>query len=384
VTGSGAARAPAPLHALVRADASARIGHGHVMRCLALAQALRARGVQVSFAQREQVGHAGPAIEAAGFIWRGWPARDDDLLDPIHQTEDANRSREAWRAMHGAVQPDLLVLDHYRLGALWVQAFCRPSDGAAPTVLAIDDLADRELQGDLLLDPNWHDDPAVRYHGLWPAGSATAFGPAHALLRGEFARARMHTVERGKPPLGVVLAFGGSDPANATGACLDRLHTGLPGVALDVIVGAGSPQAPGLVERWASVPGVAVTVGASDVAARFARADVFVGAGGSMTWERACLGLAGVTLPIADNQQPLCRRLAEAGEGIDLGGCGPAALEQLVPAVQSLLHDAQRRQRMGQALAQRCDGLGAERVADRLLLLHQQRVGTGSTQADRS
>jgi UDP-2,4-diacetamido-2,4,6-trideoxy-beta-L-altropyranose hydrolase len=374
----------APLRAVVRADASARIGHGHVMRCLALAQALRSRGVHVSFVQRVQAGHAGPAIEHAGFTWCGWPARDTDLLDPARQVEDADRSHEALRAMHGPARPDLLVLDHYRLGAAWMQSFCQHPDAAAPTVLVIDDLADRELQGDLLLDPNWHDDPVARYRGLWPAGSATAFGPAHALLRGEFAQARAHTAERGQTPLSVVLAFGGSDPAHATGACLERLHAGLPGVTLDVIVGAGSSQASSLVERWAVVPGVTVTVGASDVAARFARADVFVGAGGSMTWERACLGLPGVTLPIADNQQPLCRRLADAGEGIDLGAFGPVSLDGLLPAVQGLLQDATRRQHMGQALARRCDGLGADRVADRLLWLHAQRARPDGTHGDRS
>jgi len=239
-------------------------------------------------------------------------------------------------------------------------------------VLVIDDLADRALDGDLLLDPNWHDDPAARYAALWPAGAATVFGPRHALLRDEFSvqplPARSGAVRR------VLLSFGGSDPMDATGRCLQRLHAALPGLHYDVVLGAGAAQGAALQRAWAGVPGVDVAVGASDMACRMARADLFIGAGGSMTWERACLGLPGITLPVADNQRALCARLADEGEGVDLGLVGDEALARLVPAVQALCADAPRLQAMGLALHRHCDGQGAGRVARAVL----DRVQAGS------
>lgn len=361
----------APRRAWIRADASARIGHGHVMRCLALAAALRRQGVQALFLQRSQAGDAASAVVQAGFDNLAWTAADDDLIAAQQQRQDA---ASCLRRLPARDRPDLLVLDHYRLGAEWVRSICAGLGGPAPTVLVIDDLGDRPQLGDLLLDMNWHDDPAARYRGLWPASAASLFGPAHALLRDEFVLARGQVTRPDSDPMRLVLAFGGSDPANATDACLQRLQPALPGVHLDVIVGAGSAQRTSLVERWASVPGVELTVGASDVAARFARADLFVGAGGSMTWERACLGLPGVTLPIADNQLALCRRLAAVGEGVDLGLFGAAALDGLLPAVHGLLHDPAALRRMGQALSLRCDGRGADRVVQRLLRVHAARA----------
>lgn len=341
------------MNVLIRADSSTSIGHGHVMRCLALAQALRAQGATVAFLLRRQPGDAVPAIEQAGLAWHRLPDR------AAGEAADAELCAEH---LYGHGGCDLLVLDHYQRGAAWVQRV-RPH---ARCVLVIDDLADRPLDGDLLLDQNWHDAPQARYAPVWPAGFGAGqalFGPLHALLRPEFADARAAQTPRDGRLRRIVIAFGGSDPLNATEACLAALHGALPELQYDVIVGGGSPHGAGLQQRWGETPGVEVSIAATDIARRFAEADLFVGAGGSMTWERACLGLPGITLPIAANQQPLCARLAAAGEGVDLAMYGAEALRRLVPAVQALMADPDRLQAMGRALAQRCDGEGATRVA---------------------
>ncbi|MBI5258807.1 MAG: UDP-2,4-diacetamido-2,4,6-trideoxy-beta-L-altropyranose hydrolase [Burkholderiales bacterium] len=340
--------------ATFRADASATIGHGHVMRCLALAGALREHGVDCSFLLRRQPGDAVPAIESAGFTWHRLP-------DAAANAEVDARCCAEHLYGHGGT--DLLVLDHYQRGADWVAAVRRH----ARTVLVIDDLADRPLAGDLLLDQNWHDTPDARYAAVWPAGTPALFGPAYALLRPEFAAARRALRERSGRIEQVVIAFGGSDPPNATEACLAALHGARPGLRFEVLLGSGAPQAAAVAERWGAVPGVSVGIGVTDVAQRFAAADLFVGAGGSMTWERASLGLPGITLPIADNQLGLCARLAAVGEGVDLGAYEPGRMPALVSAFEALATDAPRVQAMGRALGQRCDGQGAARVAEAAL-----------------
>lgn len=351
-----------PLRVAIRADASSRIGHGHVMRGLALAAALfeSGPGADVHVLQRAAPGDAQAAVDRAGCRAIALPADPDGRCGAA---DDAAATRAALAPIRPDLRPHWLVLDHYRLGADWVQTLRDVAD----RVLVIDDLADRPHEGDLLLDSNWHDDPAARYRGLWPADRPMLLGPHYALLRPEFAAARTAQRPRDGTLRRVVVAFGGSDPAGATAPCVDRIQAAFPGLHIDVIVGAASAQAPSLVRRWAGHPSVHVTVGAQDVAARFGAADAFVGAGGSMTWERACLGLPGITLPIADNQQPLCRRLHEAGEGIDLGPWQPdatgAQLDALEAALRTLHDHPVRLQAMGQGLARRCDGQGARRVA---------------------
>ncbi|WP_395699031.1 UDP-2,4-diacetamido-2,4,6-trideoxy-beta-L-altropyranose hydrolase [Aquabacterium sp.] len=339
------------MRAVIRADASATIGHGHVMRCLALAGALRERGfASIHFLLRRQPGDAVAAIEQAGCDWHALP---DDAADA---QRDAEASAALLRTLGGT---DLLVLDHYQRGADWVTTV-RPQ---ARCVLVIDDLADRPLAGDLLLDQNWHDDAFARYRPVWPAGGKTLFGPAYALLRPEFAAARAARGPRDGPLKRVVIAFGGSDPDNATEACLATLHGAHPALHYDVIIGSGAPQGPAVRERWAKMPQVEVTIGAHDIARRFALADLFVGAGGSMTWERASLGLPGITLPIAANQQPLCAKLAAAGEGIDLGAFDASKMPPLCAALSVLAARPEAVRDMATKIARRCDGAGASRVA---------------------
>lgn len=346
---------------LIRADASSALGHGHVMRCLALAAALRERGAIPVFAQVEQAGDASAAIDAAGCRRLA-----------LASASDAAACLQAWQ--NAALPPPAaLVVDHYGLDERWVralQAGFTARGWAAPVVLVIDDLANRPLAGDWLLDQNWHAEPALRYAPYWQGLAAQAlFGPRFALLRREFAHARASLCERGPELSRVLLSFGGSDLPDATGRCIAVLREGFgDAMHIDAVVGAGNPHAAALVARWQGDAGVTLTVAATDMAARFAKADLFIGAGGSMTWERACLGLPGVTLTLADNQEPLCRALADAGEGVHLGPWtgSDAQCQALLAAVHELAADAPRRLAMGRRLATRLDGQGATRVADAL------------------
>lgn len=336
-----------------RADASPAIGHGHVMRCLALADALRVHGAQCIFVCRRGGDAAAAAVSAAGFALRVIVASDGDL----HADAAATSA-----ALAGDSVTDWLVVDHYQLAAAWESAL----SAQVGAVMAIDDLADRPHACRLLLDQNWHDDPAARYAGLLPPGCDTLFGPAWALLRSEFAAARATRPARRDRPHRVLVCFGGGDAPNATGQVLQALAPLARRFELDVVVGAGNPHQHALRDLCHSLRGASLTIGAGDVARHMAAADLFIGAGGTMTWERACLGLPGITIAIADNQLALSRRLAAAGEGIDLGGLSPDALARLPAAVETLLADAEVLQKMSEALARRCDGLGAARVAERL------------------
>jgi len=339
-----------------RADASPSIGHGHVMRCLALAEALRRLGAECAFVCRQSGDAAAAAIVAAGIRLHLIDTPDND------QQADA----EATLAVLSSGAPaDWLIVDHYRLDAVWETRLA----AWAKATMAIDDLADRPHACQLLLDQNWHDDPAVRYAGRVPASCETLFGPEWALLRPEFAAERARLTARDGRIEQILLCFGGADAPDATGQALAVLGTLAAKLELDVVVGAGNPHQAALRERCAGLPAATLTVGVSDIAQRMAAADLFIGAGGTMTWERACLGLPGITIAIADNQLALSRRLAEAGESVDLGLLSPDALEHLPAALGALLADAVQVQRMGAALSRRCDGLGADRVAARLYAL---------------
>ncbi len=339
------------MRVVFRADASAVIGHGHVMRCLALAEALKNLGAECVFISRTGGEAAAMAIGAAGVALRLIDVAPNDQRADVAATSAALGDR-----------PDWLIVDHYRLDAAWETAIA----DEVGAVMVIDDLADRPHHCQLLLDQNWHDNPVARYAGLVPAQCQMLFGPEWALLRPEFAAARSQLRPRRSEVVRILVCFGGADAPNATGQVLQAMGELGRRVELDVVVGAGNPHQAELRDLCAGLPQAHLTVGARDIAQRMLAADLFIGAGGSMTWERACLGLPGITIAIADNQLALSRRLAEAGEGVDLGMLSGDALARLPAVLESMLADPAQGQGMGAALARRCDGLGASRVAQRL------------------
>jgi UDP-2,4-diacetamido-2,4,6-trideoxy-beta-L-altropyranose hydrolase len=334
---------PITLQVIIRADASREIGHGHVMRCLSLAASLRKRGAEVKFFCRALEGHAFSTIGQAGFHVQ--PVGEDAVIPPC----------------------DWLIVDHYGLDARWESS----QRGNAKKILVIDDLANRQHDCDLLLDQNLNPEGPVRYAPWVPATCQQLLGPHYALLHKNFAIERAGLVPRTGRIRRLLVCFGGSDAPDATGRVVDALSEAFPHLVLDVVAGPANAHAAQLQERSVWHPLITLSVAVNDMARRMAQADLFVGAGGSMTWERAALGLPGITLSIASNQVMLCAALAERGAGVHLGPIESFDVGHLQTQVAELIDDAARMRAMAEKLEALCDGGGARRVSK--LMVEQTR-----------
>ena len=309
-------------------DAGPGVGGGHVMRCLTLAGALRARDAACAFVRTP---------EAADILARYAP--DMPLVDE-------------------AAAADLVVLDSYRMTPAAETAWRR----RARRLAVIDDLA-RPHDADLVLDPSFgraaadYDAPVV------------LAGPAYALVRPAFVAAQAGALaRRAEPARRCLVSLGLTDVGGITGRVAAALADS--GLALDVVVGAGAPSLPGLTVL-ADEGRVTLHIDSDDMAGLVTRADVCVGAGGSSVWERACLGLPTVTLILADNQRDMAMKLDDAGATMALDARWPGLEGRLTEAVRRLAVDDALRAGLSARSAEMCDGLGAERVADKLLSLLQ-------------
>jgi hypothetical protein len=97
-----------------------------------------------------------------------------------------------------------------------------------------------------------------------------------------------------------------------------------------------------------------------------AEADLAIGAGGTTTWERMCLGLPSVVISTADNQLPACRALAEAGRIRYAGRSDEVDAGSLANLVRSLADSAEELRRLGTQNQPLVDGYGASRIAEAL------------------
>jgi UDP-2,4-diacetamido-2,4,6-trideoxy-beta-L-altropyranose hydrolase len=335
------------LKAIIRVDANPRIGGGHVHRCLVLAHALAAKGCEASFVFGAAALETVPALARSPFARHALTEGDEV---------------EQLRVVAGDGY-DLLIIDHYERSADFERA-CR---AFAPCILAIDDLADRQHDCDILLDHSPGRD-GRDYAGLLPAGCRTLVGTTYALLDPRFHTARQALVPRGETVSRIFLSFGSIDNAGASLLALEALTQLKVAVAVDVVIGRHSRHLTAVQKLAAGLsPQATVHVDTNQMPALMSCADVAVGAGGVTSLERCCLGLPSLVVTVADNQRPGTAALAKVGALVDLGPLEALTVDKLAALLREFIADAPLRRAVGVAAVAVTDGLGAERVRDALL-----------------
>jgi spore coat polysaccharide biosynthesis predicted glycosyltransferase SpsG len=354
--------AGADVRLLFRADASHEMGAGHVLRCLAIAQAVRdgvvCTGCEGSArppqAQRRLLLASRDLPQA---LRARWEAEGASVLDAT-RSDSLREIVDTWR-------PDVAVLDGYHLGAD-VEVACVDA-GAKLAVL--DDNHERDTsRADLVINAGAH--AASLDYGPIPS----LRGPAFALLRRELRRAAC------APGLGaeslcaapVLVTVGGSDPRGLTAPLVERLSTrGVPVVAL--IGGLHVPSA--RLERACALPGVTRHEAAEDLVPLLSRVGWAVSAAGGTALELTALGHPVVALATVPNQRAAAHALP--GPSFDLVELeGPAldhALDAAVDAVVAARRDHTRSRALAAEGRARIDGQGAVRVAHALASLAARR-----------
>lgn len=345
---------------VIRADASAQMGSGHVMRCLALANALQAHAT-ITFVVRQLPAPLAAWIDAAGHQIRYLPeapAAHDELFHSewlgVSQADDGRASAQIMQSL-GSV--DWLIMDHYALDWRWQQQV-RPYTSR---LLVIDDLADRVHDCDVLLDQNQYCALEQRYTGKVPATATLLLGARYALLRDEFVQARRQARVRSGAVERLLVFFGGMDPHNYTGRLLAVLPQRLdPQVAVDVVIGAQHPQRVAI-EQLCQQQGYTCHVQTPHMAALMVQADLAVGAGGSASWERCCLGLPSLAFAVADNQVQLTHDAALQGllDSPQVDWQQPVTVADALSALMANPLARARMSRLGMAAV---DGQGMARV----------------------
>jgi UDP-2,4-diacetamido-2,4,6-trideoxy-beta-L-altropyranose hydrolase len=331
--------------AILRADASAGIGTGHVVRSTVLGGGLAAAGWDSTLVARDLPAVLASAAEASGVRFAPLPANLEAAAEASAISRAVGRNA------------DLVVADHYDLGARWFEAMARANPGAIR--MAIDDLANRPLPVDLLLNQNLGPTPDS-YVGLVPAGAELLLGPRFALVRPAFAALRS-TIDRRDGEIHRVLVFiSGSDLPDVTGRACEALR-GLE-LEVDVVVGPGYPHLPGLRALLEGERRFRLHVNTTRMPELMAAADLAIGAPGSASWERCTLGLPTILVTVADNQVEVARSLVELGAARSLGWHAEVAAADLRAAVEALRASVPATLALGRRAAAATDGLGVARV----------------------
>ena len=336
--------------AVLRADASATIGFGHVARSTTLGAELQGRGWSCLLATRHP--NAGLRERLArlgiGLLELAETVAIEDEPDVIALA----------LSRRSPVSGTLLVTDHYGIDAGWHRRATW-----ATAMAAIDDLAEAPQAVQVLLNQNLGV-TAARYDGLVPPDAELLLGPVHALVGPAFATQRAAGLRDRRQLRRVLVLLGGADEPDVTRRAAAAAAS--LGLDVDVVVGPHYGHVVELQAWAASAPRVAIHVDTPEVARLMAAADVCIGAPGSASWERCTLGLPAVLVTLAQNQVAVGDALAAAGAAIALGWHGDVAQADLAAALEELRARPESLGRMSEAAAGISDGRGAPRVADAL------------------
>lgn len=262
---------------LICADAQADIGTGHLRRMLTLATALQTRGVSITL----QTSPLGAEIAQAA------PFKGTVITAPC-TLETVSQSLQQ-RAFEG------VILDNYHWDAP-AESLLRAH---VPFIAVVDDLANRPHDADLLLDQNAHHDTG-HYDGLVPAHCIRLVGGRYCLLAAPFQKDRQPALS--DPAAPIFVSLGGGDPFRDLLSVSEALLTAT-NLPLTIATGSHISDAMALRALAAAVePRMEVIFDSPRVAEQMEKSQFAVAAGGTMTWERAAMGLPSLCLIVADNQ----------------------------------------------------------------------------------
>ena len=330
---------------ILRADAGSEIGVGHVMRCLALAQAWQDAGGEATFVWAEMPVLLGARLAQEQCVSVRMPVSVGGPEDAYETARRARRCGAQW-----------VVVDGYRFSPgyfeqLWEHGL---------NVLAIDDMAHlSHYPVALLLNQNLSAHAEI-YSDRLEATTPRLLGPRYSLLRREFRTAAATTRPATATPRRVLVTFGGADAENFTARTLENLsRSGRTSLDVVVLVGAANPHVEMLraLAAAAQFP-CAVRVAIEDVAAVMTWADVAISAAGSTVWELASLRRPALIGAHEANQLAGLEALRRV-PGFRIGTVAEmltrdlAAELDLLPTTSGL----------------ECDAHGAERVVARMLAL---------------
>jgi UDP-2,4-diacetamido-2,4,6-trideoxy-beta-L-altropyranose hydrolase len=334
---------------VVRADAGLKIGTGHVMRCLALAQSWCTRGGIAIFALAQST-----------------PALDDLLrsekIDVVAiegvpgSSEDA---RHAIRVAQGR-GADWFVVDGYHFDA----GYQKQLQSARP-LLTIDDngLLDY-YAADLVLNQNAHACAPMYAHRS--PNTKLLLGPRYALLRDEFVGYRDWVREIPERGSHLLLTMGGSDATNFAPRILPLLaESGADDLQIRVVVGGSAENAEAVDEIAANCPAqIEVLRNVRNMASLMAWADLAISGAGTTCWEMCAMGLPAILVVVAENQRFIAEELAAVGAAENAGPADQIDCAALADLCNKLLASKGWRASLSQKAKQVVDGRGRERVLD--------------------
>ena len=332
---------------LIRADANEKTGSGHVMRCLSVASAFKAKGETVRFVTADTKSYV--LISSNGF--------DCEVLDT--DFSDMEGEINKLTSIVSLYNPSLLIIDSYFVTECYFAEL-----GKLVKTAYIDDLNEKVWDVDFLINYNVFASE-YDYSGYENTKTKLLLTPEFAPLRDEFRNQAPH--ENKDNVTDILVSAGGSDPARISERIISEICPLLPDIRFHFIIGALNPRIDEI--KKMEKGNVVLHVNEQHIADLMRECDIAVSASGSTLYELCACGVPTIVYTLADNQIPAAKLFDKLGIMLNSGDCrfDEKFISNLKSCIRKLISDTDTRTKMSYNMQHLVDGQGAERLAERLL-----------------
>lgn len=338
---------------LFRVDSSVEIGEGHISRCLALAEQIK--NVNIIFISKNISKNYLKKIKKNNFkillFDNSKLTKNNDKIFPEHKIIIELLKEKK-------IIPDLLIVDNYKIDYKWESKLKQ----YVKNIVVIDDLIEKKHNCDILINQNILKSQYKKYDGLIPKNCKKLFGPNYVILRNEFIKNRKKIKIR-KIIKKIIISFGSSDPKNETLKVINAIKD-LKNIEVDVVVGDINPNKKYLKNKCEIMNNFKFHLQTDKISILMKKADFAIGAAGSSSWERCCLGLPSIVTVLSKDQFLVAHNLELLNASINLGISERITKDTYKEAIKSL--NPTKIKKMSENSMKIVDGMGSFRIANEI------------------
>jgi UDP-2,4-diacetamido-2,4,6-trideoxy-beta-L-altropyranose hydrolase len=353
-----------------RVDASNQIGTGHVTRCIALADELTAAGMRCCFICRSLEGNMILNIRNHGY--KTFELPKNNRMTYVHDYLNNQLEHADWLGVDWLTDAEQtaailelqnitwLVIDHYAIDIKW-EEHIKPYINY---LCVIDDLDNRNHSCEILIDQNWFGlQTNLRYDKKVNHNCIKLVGPNYAIIKSIYLKARKKVKKRSGIINTILVFFGGSDQQNQTEKTLAALSNDIfDEIYVDIVVGPNYLNYEALSQLASKRSRTKIYKNLPDLSDLMVKADIMIGAGGTTTWERMCLGLPSLIISIANNQTQICIELNNAGFINYIGEFNNVGISDIEKKIIQITLQPDLLKKQSEIIFHLVDGYGTSRV----------------------
>lgn len=369
---------------VIRADANSKIGMGHVMRCLSVADALLKRGEEVLFVTADDT--PVPLLTKKGIPYRvlhtdyaDMEAELPGLLCILQElTQRAELPEEVLSRMSSQRKDIAILVDSYYVTEKYLAALKKRI-----TTIYMDDIYAFSYPVDMLINYNIYGEEMGYEKDAAFADTKLLLGANYVPLREEFSAGAGYVQSRKELSLGaanvtpaeeggILITTGGSDSFNLAGQLLMEAmkYDALKEKEYHVVSGSLNPHIGELQALAKKHENIHIHCNVTNMAELMAESEVALSAGGSTLYELCAVGVPVIAFSFAENQERLVQTFVKRGiaqYGGNYRTDGNKMIQNTIAGLQKLCGDEALKTEYRRKALQLVDGRGAERIAEALL-----------------